>query len=178
MVDRMDKRKPVKLTRSEKKAMRRTEKLAVKLEKEQERADKIRRKKEAKRAAREEKRRKKGSRKSGAQRKDRKPTLNKRTERKHSYSEKKSSTGKVRCTNVKRKQERNISAQNSIPYREMAKDGICRVQEKYYSKTIRFYDINYQLAQNEDKNAIFENWCDFLNYFDSTIHFQISFINP
>ena len=47
MVDRMDKRKPVKLTRSEKKAMRRTEKLAVKLEKEQERADKIRRKKEA-----------------------------------------------------------------------------------------------------------------------------------
>ena len=177
MVDRMDKRKPVKLTRSEKKAMRRTEKLAVKLEKEQERADKIRRKKEAKRAAREEKRRKKGSRKSGVQRKDRKPTLNKRIERKHSYSEKKSSTGKVRCTNVKRKQERNISAQNSIPYREMAKDGICRVQEKYYSKTIRFYDINYQLAQNEDKNAIFENWCDFLNYFDSTIHFQISFIN-
>ena len=177
MVDRMDKRKPVKLTRSEKKAMRPTEKLAVKLEKEQERADKIRRKKEAKRAAREEKRRKKGSRKSGSQRKDKKPTPNKRTEKKHSYSEQKSSTGKVRCTNVKRKQERNISAQNSIPYREMAKDGICRVQEKYYSKTIRFYDINYQLAQNEDKNAIFENWCDFLNYFDSTIHFQISFIN-
>lgn len=111
------------------------------------------------------------------QRKDRKPTPNKRIEKKHSYSEQKSSTGKVRCTNVKRKQERNISAQNSIPYREMAKDGICRVQEKYYSKTIRFYDINYQLAQNEDKNAIFENWCDFLNYFDSTIHFQISFIN-
>lgn len=177
MVDRMDKRKPVKLTRSEKKAMRRTEKLAVKLEKEQERTEKIRRKKEAKRAAREEKRRKKGSRRSELQRKDRKPTPNKRTGKKSSYSEQKSSTGKVRSTDVKRKQERNISAQNSIPYREMAKDGICRVQEKYYSKTIRFYDINYQLAQNEDKNAIFENWCDFLNYFDSTIHFQISFIN-
>ena len=177
MVDRTDKRKPVKLTRSEKKAMRRTEKLAVKLEKEQERAEKIRRKKEAKRAAREEKRRKKGSRKSELQRKDRKLTPNKRTGKKPSYSEQKSSTGNVRCINAKRKQERNISAQNSIPYREMAKDGICRVQEKYYSKTIRFYDINYQLAQNEDKNAIFENWCDFLNYFDSTIHFQISFIN-
>ena len=59
----------------------------------------------------------------------------------------------------------------------MGRDGICRVQDKFYSKTIRFYDINYQLAQNEDKNAIFENWCDFLNYFDSTIHFQLSFIN-
>ena len=177
MVDRMDKRKPIKLTRSEKKAMRRTEKLAVKLEKEQERTEKIRRKKEAKRAAREEKRRKKESRRSELQRKDRKPTPNKRTGKRSSYSEQKSSTGKVRSTDLKRKQERNISAQNSIPYREMAKDGICRVQEKYYSKTIRFYDINYQLAQNEDKNAIFENWCDFLNYFDSTIHFQISFIN-
>ena len=73
--------------------------------------------------------------------------------------------------------EKQISAQQSIPYHEMAKDGICRVQDKFYSKTIRFYDINYQLAQNEDKNAIFENLCDFLNYFDSTIHFQLSFIN-
>ena len=59
----------------------------------------------------------------------------------------------------------------------MGRDGICRVQGNVYSKCIRFYDINYQLAQNEDKNAIFENWCDFLNYFDSTIHFQLSFIN-
>lgn len=85
--------------------------------------------------------------------------------------------GQVSKAQEKKAKEKRLSAQKSIPYREMAKDGICRVQEKYYSKTIRFYDINYQLAQNEDKNAIFENWCDFLNYFDSTIHFQISFIN-
>ena len=114
MVDRMDKRKPVKLTRSEKKAMRRTEKLAVKLEKEQERAEKIRRKKEAKRTAREEKRRKKGRRKRELQRKDRKPIPNKTTVKKPSYSEQKSSTGKIRSTDAKRKQERTISAQNSI----------------------------------------------------------------
>ncbi len=80
-------------------------------------------------------------------------------------------------TKAKKSREKRISAQDSIPYREMAKDGICRVQGKYYSKTVRFYDINYQLAQNEDKDAIFENWCDFLNYFDSSIHFQLSFIN-
>ncbi len=85
--------------------------------------------------------------------------------------------GRKRETEKKKKKEKHISAQQSIPYREMAKEGICRVQDKYYSKSIRFYDINYQLAQNEDKNAIFENWCDFLNYFDSTIHFQLSFIN-
>lgn len=76
-----------------------------------------------------------------------------------------------------KKEEKRLSVQKTIRYKEMGKDGICRVQGNTYSKCIRFYDINYQLAQNEDKNAIFENWCDFLNYFDSSIHFQLSFIN-
>ena len=75
------------------------------------------------------------------------------------------------------KREKKLSVQKSIRYREMGKDGICRVDERFYSKTIRFFDINYQLAQKDDKNAIFENWCDFLNYFDSSIQFQLSFIN-
>jgi len=69
------------------------------------------------------------------------------------------------------------TAQQSIPYRDMYKDGICRVNDKLYTKTITFGDINYQLAQNEDKTQIFEAYCDFLNYFDSTISFQLSFIN-
>ena len=86
----------------------------------------------------------------------------------------KGSPGKKRGRRAK---DHSISAQKSIPYKEMGRDGICRVQDRLYSKTIRFYDINYQLAQNEDKSAIFENWCDFLNYFDSTIRFQLSFIN-
>ena len=83
----------------------------------------------------------------------------------------------TKASKGKQSKEKSLSAQESIPYLEMGRDGICRVTEKLYSKTIRFYDINYQLAQNEDKNAIFENWCDFLNYFDSTIHFQLSFVN-
>ena len=47
----------------------------------------------------------------------------------------------------------------------------------YFTKTIQFQDINYQLSQNEDKTAIFEGWCDFLNYFDSSVKFQLSFMN-
>ena len=47
----------------------------------------------------------------------------------------------------------------------------------YFTKTIQFQDINYQLNQNEDKTAIFEGWCDFLNYFDSSVKFQLSFMN-
>ena len=69
------------------------------------------------------------------------------------------------------------SAQQTIPYVEMCRDGICKVNSRLYTKTIRYDDINYQLAQNEDKTAIFENWCDFLNYFDSSIFVQLSFIN-
>ncbi len=69
------------------------------------------------------------------------------------------------------------SAQDSIPYERMWPDGICRVAGSHYTKAIQFQDINYQLSQNEDKTAIFEGWCDFLNYFDSSIQFQLSFLN-
>ena len=69
------------------------------------------------------------------------------------------------------------TAQETIPYLQMFPDGICRVTEKRYSKSIAFEDINYQLAQADEKTAIFENWCDFLNYFDSSVSVQLSFIN-
>ena len=69
------------------------------------------------------------------------------------------------------------TAQQSIPYKEMYRDGICRVTDKFYTKTVQFFDINYQLAQADDKAQIFESYCDFLNYFDSTISVQLTFIN-
>lgn len=70
-----------------------------------------------------------------------------------------------------------MSAQDTISYKEMRPDGICIVKDNYFTKTIQFYDINYQLARNEDKNIIFENYCDFLNYFDKSISVQLSFLN-
>jgi len=69
------------------------------------------------------------------------------------------------------------TAQQSIPFQRMFPDGICRVTDRYYTKTIQYQDINYQLAQQEDKTAIFEDWCSFLNFFDSSIHFELSFMN-
>ena len=78
---------------------------------------------------------------------------------------------------AKRERKEPHSAQETIPYQRMWPDGVCRVTDTLYTKTIQFQDINYQLAQNEDKTAIFEGWCDFLNYFDSSIRFQFSFLN-
>jgi hypothetical protein len=81
-------------------------------------------------------------------------------------------------------QERNTrdpnipqTAQDSIPFQRMFPDGICRVTDNYYTKTIQFQDINYQLAQQEDQTAIFEEWCSFLNFFDNSIRFELSFMN-
>ena len=69
------------------------------------------------------------------------------------------------------------TAQQSIPFDRMFRDGICRIGSDYYTKTIQFSDINYQLALQEDKTEIFEEWCAFLNFFDSTVHFELSFMN-
>ena len=165
-----------KLTRREKKALKRAQKYEAKLHKEHEKADKKNAKKEAKLAAKAEKQAMREAKKSAKKKKSSSATAPPRqqTEGKKVSGGKGSTTEKKVANAAK---DKRITAQQSIPYHEMGRDGICRVQDKFYSKTIRFYDINYQLAQNEDKNAIFENWCDFLNYFDSTIHFQLSFIN-
>ena len=78
---------------------------------------------------------------------------------------------------AKRQDKKHKSAQDSIPFERMFTDGICRVTEHYYTKTVQFQDINYQLSQNDDKTAIFDGWCDFLNYFDASVRFQLSFVN-
>ncbi|WP_089608976.1 VirB4-like conjugal transfer ATPase, CD1110 family [Dehalobacterium formicoaceticum] len=78
---------------------------------------------------------------------------------------------------AKRDSKVPATAQQTIPYLRMHPDGICQATDALYTKTIQFQDINYQLAQNDDKTAIFDCWCDFLNYFDSSIRFQFSFLN-
>ena len=161
-----------KLSRREKRAWKKAQKYEMKLHKAHEKEERKLAKQAAKQAAREEKAAQKQAKKEEKHKKKTKPPGSVKS------SEEKGAAKKISSTNKdNRNKGKNITAQQSIPYREMGKDGICRVEDGYYSKTIRFYDINYQLAQNEDKNAIFENWCEFLNYFDSTIHFQLSFIN-
>lgn len=103
-----------------------------------------------------------------------------RQERKRGKDRKEREKEKLRKRQEKeRKRQRSVphTAQQSIPYLRMMEDGICQVSKNFFSKTIQFYDINYQLALNEDKTTIFENYCDFLNYFDSSISVQLSFIN-
>lgn len=69
------------------------------------------------------------------------------------------------------------TAQQTIPYRQMLPDGICRISDRLYTQTIQYEDINYSVASSDDQSAIFDGYCSFLNYFDSALPFQLSFIN-
>lgn len=84
---------------------------------------------------------------------------------------------KAAIARAKGTDKKKKSAQASIPYLMIRPDGICQVTANHYTKTIKFKDINYQLSDNEDKQTIFDSWCDFLNYFDSSVKFQLSFLN-
>ena len=89
---------------------------------------------------------------------------------------------KTKCPPVPEKSEKPKkrgpqSAQQTIPYKEMLKDGICKVREGYYTKTLSYEDINYAVASSDDQSTIFDGYCGFLNYFDSALPFQLSFIN-
>ena len=78
---------------------------------------------------------------------------------------------------AKRKPGVPYTAQQTIPYQQMYRDGICRVDDRLYTKCIEFEDITYQLAHPDDQAAVFDGYCALLNSFDSTLPLQLSFIN-
>ena len=69
------------------------------------------------------------------------------------------------------------TAQETIPYKKMYPDGICQVDDTHFSKTVQYYDINYQLSHHDEKLTVLDEWGDFLNFFDPSVHFQFSFVN-
>ena len=70
-----------------------------------------------------------------------------------------------------------LSAQQTIPYVAMHPDGVCQLPGGRYTKTVEYEDINYSVASTEDQTAIFGGWSSFLNYFDCSLPFQLSFVN-
>ena len=75
------------------------------------------------------------------------------------------------------KRKAALSAQQTIPYLVMHPDGVCQLPGGLYTKTVEYEDINYSVASTEDQTAIFGGWSSFLNYFDTSLPFQLSFIN-
>jgi len=47
------------------------------------------------------------------------------------------------------------SAQDTLPFRQMFPDGLCKLDDNTWSRCIEFEDVNYQLAQPDDQTSIF-----------------------
>ena len=83
-----------------------------------------------------------------------------------------------RMSELKKLNMGNKSAtQSVIPYVEMFPDGICYLEDNRFSRTVEFFDTNYEIANLDEKNSIFNRWSSLINYFDENIDFQFSYEN-
>lgn len=71
------------------------------------------------------------------------------------------------------KKEKYLGVQETIPFELMEEDGTCRINDHYWCKMISFTDINYDLASDEERDELFDGWCDFYNFFEPEVHVQI-----
>ena len=65
----------------------------------------------------------------------------------------------ARMSEIKKHKDDISSTQNTIGYTQMFRDGVCQIDEHRFSKTIQFFDTNYQLAEFEEQNGIFSKYC-------------------
>ena len=75
----------------------------------------------------------------------------------------------------RKKRDSATNAADAIGYNQMYENGICEVEEGYYSETLRFDDITYQNARDDDQKVILAAMCDIYNYFpaDTTVQFGV-----
>lgn len=69
------------------------------------------------------------------------------------------------------------TAQKTIAFEKMYRDGICKVRSGYYTKMVSFDDLNYVLQDEEAQSEILGLYSQFINYFDPGIRFQIFLFN-
>ena len=68
------------------------------------------------------------------------------------------------------------SAQDTLPFRQMYPDGLCKLDDHTWSRCLEFEDVNYQLAKPDDQTAIFEALCDMYNAHDASIGMELSLV--
>ena len=76
-----------------------------------------------------------------------------------------------------KKEAKPTTAQKTITFEKMYRDGICQVTHTYFTKMVEFYDINYDLLEIEDQGDILEEYSKLINYFDPSIRFELFLFN-
>lgn len=84
---------------------------------------------------------------------------------------------KHRLAGTNKNVEKPTTAQQTITFQKMYRDGICQVTSEFYTKMVEFYDINYDLLEIEDKGEILEEYSRLINYFDPSIKFEMFLFN-
>lgn len=69
------------------------------------------------------------------------------------------------------------TCQNTIDYKYIFQSGICQSGDNFYSKTLKFSDINYDLLQQKEQEEIFSKYCEILDYFEPGVKIQITLHN-
>ena len=69
------------------------------------------------------------------------------------------------------------TAQKTITFQKMYRDGICQVTNMFYTRMVEFYDINYDLLEQSDQEDILVEYSRFINYFDPSIKFELFLFN-
>lgn len=67
-------------------------------------------------------------------------------------------------------------ASDCIDFVAMYENGICEIEPGVFSATMKFSDVNYQIAMREEQANIFTRWCELLNYTDPEMHLLINLI--
>ena len=105
----------------------------------------------------------------------------------------KNKTTPVRITRIPQKQNMNIfqkllqkifkldnpeeTVQDTMPFRTIYKDGICKIDDSRWSKTVAFDDITFSLAEADAQEEILLEYCKFLCYFDASVRVQLTLQN-
>ena len=73
--------------------------------------------------------------------------------------------------------EKPTTAQRTITFEKMFRDGICQVSHRYYTKMVEFFDINYELLEVDDQADILAQYSKLINYFDPSVKFELVLFN-
>ena len=61
-------------------------------------------------------------------------------------------------------------------YEAMFQDGVCKIEEGYYSTTMSFDDVSYQDARYADQKEMFHGWEQVLNTIDAETDIELTFL--
>ena len=73
--------------------------------------------------------------------------------------------------------EKPTTAQKTITFEKMFRDGICQVSHRYYTKMVEFFDINYSLLEVDEQADILAQYSKLINYFDPSVRFELVLFN-